>query len=143
MVGHVTTALGHVINILAHNHMQCCKKTQRQCNRTCYTLEGGTIESQISPKSFVCAYLGAHATLVWAKHDGVGCLVMKTSLRDKEQHQRKPLCIAALSSLPLGQISFMISHAANDENWGLRGWERGYASLALIPDRGHRNGTTA
>ena len=51
---------------------------------------------------------------------------MKTSLRDKEQHHRKPLCTAALSSLPLGQISFMVSHAANDENWGLRGWERGY-----------------
>ena len=54
VLGHVTTALGHVINILghviiilAHNHMQFCQKTQRQCNRTCYTLEGGTIESQI------------------------------------------------------------------------------------------------
>ena len=53
-LGHVTTVLGHVINILghviiilAHNHMQFCQKTQRQCNRTCYTLEGGTIESQI------------------------------------------------------------------------------------------------
>lgn len=87
---------------------------------------GRTIESQITPKSFACAYLGAHATLVWAKHDGVGRLVLKASLRDKEQHQRKPLDTAALASFqPSTRPDFMVSHAPNNENWGLRGWERG------------------
>ena len=60
VLGHVTTALGHVINILghviiilAHNHMQFCQKTQRQCNRTCYTLEGGTINTT----QIFCVYI--------------------------------------------------------------------------------------
>ena len=120
--------VGHVIEILAHNHMQFCQKTQRQCNRTCYTLEGGTIESQIF---CVCIPWSSYHTCLgqtwWSR---VSC------------HENQPEGQRATSKKTI-RSDFMVSHAANDENWGLRGWERGYTSLVLIPDRGHQNGTTA
>ena len=55
VVGHVTTALGHVINILAHNHTQCCKKTQRHCKRTCSTLEGELLNHKYHP-NLLCVH---------------------------------------------------------------------------------------
>lgn len=103
-----------------------------------YTLEGGTNYWIANATQIFCV------CIPWSScHTCLG----QTWWSRASCHESQPERQRATSKETIGHSGswpdFMVSHDANDENWGLRGWEWGYTSLALIPDRGHRNGTTA